>query len=199
MFQFFCWLQKKKVFDKKIGNFVGEFCLPKFTRRMAHENVAFWIIAIRRERINFFNFCFFEENTMFSSFEVSWEHPATHTVSFREHNNVFSSKKQKLKYFFLKFFPKIYSPPPPGEFKGPCGYHNPSQEFMKIILGEVLCHPLLYSLSILVQKFSHKWIIQQMNMVISDRANLCFFPIFLSPQILYWIFRLKILWECSLA
>jgi hypothetical protein len=48
---------------------------------------------------------------MFSSFEVSQEYPTTHTVSFGEHNSVFSSKKQKLKIFFLKFFPKIYSPP----------------------------------------------------------------------------------------
>ena len=42
---------------------------------------------------------------MFYSFEVSREYPTgpnvptTHTVSFGEHNSVFSSKKQKLKIF----------------------------------------------------------------------------------------------------
>ena len=42
-----CWVSEEKIFRQKFGNFVGESCLLKFTRRTAHENVTFWIIAVR--------------------------------------------------------------------------------------------------------------------------------------------------------
>ena len=41
-----CWVSEEKIFRQKFGNFVGESCLPKFARRTAHGNVAFWIITV---------------------------------------------------------------------------------------------------------------------------------------------------------